>query len=79
MKEFEDSTVQTFNEMYLIETLNLNNKTILDLGCGKSKITKELKNNGFNRVVYACENDIVQHNKNLTNNDEIIFKPFSAQ
>jgi len=79
MKEFEDSTVQTFNEMYLIETLNLNNKTILDLGCGKAKITKELKNNGFNRVVYACENDIVQHNKNLANNDEIIYKPFSAQ
>lgn len=79
MKEFQEEIIQTFNEMYLVETLNLNNKTILDLGCGKAKITKELKLNGFDRIIYACENDIIQHKKNLSNNDDIIYKNFPAQ
>ena len=79
MKELQNDITQIFNEMYLIETLNLNNKCILDLGCGNAKITKELKLNGFNRTIYACENDIVQHEKNLLNNDGIIYKSFCAQ
>ena len=54
MKEFQEEIIQTFNEMYLVETLNLNNKCILDLGCGNAKITKEIKNNGFYRSIYAC-------------------------
>ncbi|NQY25152.1 MAG: class I SAM-dependent methyltransferase [Campylobacteraceae bacterium] len=79
MKEFQEEIIQTFNEMYLVETLNLNNKCILDLGCGNAKITKEIKNNGFDRSIYACEIDIIQHKKNLLNNDGIIYKPYGAE
>lgn len=65
MKLIEKNITQTLEEIYLIETLNLDNKKILELGCGNAKMTKEIASNGFNRKVIACEVDEIQHNKNL--------------
>ncbi len=80
MKEFPQNNVDTVNEMFIVETLNLNNKTILDLGCSNAKITYELENSGFNREIYACEIDLVQHKINTTNKDtNIKFFPYGAQ
>ena len=36
MKLIEENITQTLDEIYLIETLNLDNKTILELGCGSA-------------------------------------------
>lgn len=80
MKEFSENLGDTINEMFIVETLNLNNKTILDLGCSNAKITQEIKNNGFDRDVYACEQDLVQHklNTNLKNTN-IKFFSYAAE
>lgn len=68
MKEIETNITQTLNELFLIETLNLNNKTILELGCGNASMTKKIASNGENRKIIACEIDEIQHNKNLEEN-----------
>lgn len=65
MKLIEDNITQTLDEIYLVETLNLDNKTILELGCGNASMTKQIAQNGLNRKVIACEVDVVQHEKNL--------------
>lgn len=65
MKLIEDNITQTLDEIYLVETLNLDNKTILELGCGNASMTKEIAQNGSNRKIIACEVDEVQHRKNL--------------
>ena len=65
MKLIEDNITQTLDEIYLVETLNLDNKTILELGCGNASMTKQIAQNGSNRKVIACEVDVVQHKKNL--------------
>ncbi len=71
---------QELNENYLIETLNLNNKTILELGCGKASKTIEIATNGFNRKIIACEVDTIQHQKNLQKSYENIeFKLCGAE
>ncbi len=66
MKLIEDNITQTLDEIYLVETLNLDNKTILELGCGNASMTKMIAQNGSNRKVIACEVDVVQHQKNLS-------------
>lgn len=65
MKLIETNITETFDELYLIETLNLDNKRILELGCGQASMTKKIASNGTNRKIIACEVDEVQHKKNL--------------
>jgi len=65
LKLLEKNITQTINESYLIETLNLNNKKILELGCGNANMTKMIAQNGFDRQIIACEVDEIQHEKNL--------------
>lgn len=65
MKLLEENITQTIEEIYLIETLNLNNKKILELGCGAASMTKKIAENGFGREIIACEVDEIQHQKNL--------------
>lgn len=65
MKLSETNITQTIEEIYLVETLNLNNKTILELGCGNATMTKKIASNGFDRKIIACEVDEIQHKKNL--------------
>ena len=65
MKLIENNITQTLDEIYLVETINLNNKTILELGCGNASMTKQIAQNGFDRKIIACEVDEVQHKKNL--------------
>lgn len=80
MKLIEENITQTLDEIYLIETLNLDNKTILELGCGNATMTKQLGSNGSNRKIIACEVDEIQHEKNLKLNIENIeFKLNGAQ
>lgn len=80
MKLLEENITQTLNEDYLVETLNLNGKTILELGCGAASKTKAIAANGFDRRVIACEVDEIQHKKNLELNiDNIEFKLCGAQ
>ncbi len=70
MKLIEKNITQTIEEIYLLETLNLNNKTILELGCGAASMTKKIAENGFARKIIACEVDEIQHKKNLELNIE---------
>ena len=80
MKLIEENITQTLDQIYLIETLNLDNKTILELGCGNATITKQLALNGSNRKIIACEVDEIQYKKNLLLNIENIeFKLNPAQ
>lgn len=80
MKLLEENITQTIEEIYLIETLNLNNKKILELGCGNATMTKKIASNGFGREIIACEVDEIQHKKNLELNIENIeFKLCGAQ
>jgi len=65
MKLIEENIQQTIEEIYLVETLNLNGKTILELGCGAASMTKQIAINGFDRKIIACEVDEIQHEKNL--------------
>ncbi|RXK14450.1 SAM-dependent methyltransferase [Halarcobacter mediterraneus] len=65
MKLLETNITQTIEEIYLVETFNLNNKTILELGCGNATMTKKIASNGFDRKIIACEVDEIQHKKNL--------------
>ncbi|WP_419764699.1 MAG: class I SAM-dependent methyltransferase [Arcobacter sp.] len=80
MKLIDTNITQELNEDYLIETLNLNNKTILELGCGNASKTINIASNGFNRKVIACEVDEIQHQKNLQKTYENIeFKLCGAE
>ena len=67
MKLIEENITQTIDEIYIIETLNLNGKTILELGCGAATMTKKIAQNGFDRTIIACEVDETQYKKNLLN------------
>lgn len=80
MKLIEKNISQELNENYLIESLNLNNKTILELGCGAAEKTITIANSGFERKVIACEVDTIQHEKNLKlNYPNIEFKLCGAE
>lgn len=65
MKLIEKNIELELNEEFLIETLNLNCKKILELGCGDASKTIKIATNGFDREVIACEVDTVQHEKNI--------------
>ena len=80
MKLIEKDIQQTIEEIYLIETFNLNDKTILELGCGAASMTKKIASNGFGRNIIACEVDEIQHLKNLELDIENVeFKLCGAQ
>lgn len=72
MKLHETVITQTLNEHHLIETLNLDNKVLLELGCGGASMTQKIALCGYNRNIIACEVDKKQHAKNLELNIENI-------
>lgn len=72
MKLIEENIIEIFDAHYLVETINLNNKTILELGCGNAAMTKKIAQTGFDRKIFACEVDEIQHKKNLELNIENI-------
>lgn len=49
--------------------LSLDNKHILDLGCGKAIFTEKIATEGTERTMVAMEVDKIQHSKNLERND----------
>ena len=51
---------QIFNDL-----LSLDNKHIIELGCGKADITRNIATNGIGRRVTAYETDETQHTENL--------------
>lgn len=51
------------------EVLSLDGKHILELGCGKADITRQIAASGKNRTMVAMEVDKIQHHKNLEIND----------
>lgn len=53
-------------EFEIYETLlSLDNKNILELGCGKAELTRQIATHGQNRRVTATEVDEIQHQQNL--------------
>ncbi|MCB1595569.1 MAG: class I SAM-dependent methyltransferase [Gammaproteobacteria bacterium] len=53
----------------LNEVLDFDNKNILELGCGKAQITRQIATTGFDRKIVATEVDTIQHEKNLEISD----------
>ena len=49
--------------------LSLDNKHILELGCGKAYLTRKIATTGVGRKILAMEVDKIQHEKNLQIND----------
>jgi SAM-dependent methyltransferase len=49
--------------------LSLDNKQILELGCGRADLTRLIATNGSGRHIIALEVDEIQHAKNLEIND----------
>lgn len=47
------------------DLLSLDNKHILELGCGSAEITRNIATSGINRKVTALEVDEIAHKKNL--------------
>lgn len=57
-------------ESDIFEThLDLNHKRILELGCGKARVTRLIASTGEGRHVTATEVDQIQHEKNLRIDD----------
>jgi len=59
----------TCNEREIYEQLPLDNKKILELGCGKADITRLIANGGPGRTITATEVDEIQHAKNCLIDD----------
>lgn len=61
--------------------LSLDDKRILDIGCGNAIITRDIATGGRNRHVIALETDEIQHAKNLAITDlpNVTFKLAGAQ
>lgn len=73
---------RTCSEEAVFETLlDLNNKCILELGCGSAQLTRLIATAGQGRSLTALEVDQVQHQKNLLINDlpNVEFKLAGAQ
>lgn len=45
--------------------LSLDDKHILELGCGSADITRNIATSGTNRIITALEVDVIAHEKNL--------------
>ncbi len=80
MQLLNENITQTLNEHYFVESFYLDNKTILELGCGAATMTQKIANTGENRKIIACEIDEIQHQKNLQLDiTNITFKLSGAQ
>lgn len=61
---------KTCPESQIFETvLSLDNKSILELGCGDAMLTRMIAASGVGRTVMASEVDTIQHAKNLLIDD----------
>ncbi|MCP4492679.1 MAG: class I SAM-dependent methyltransferase [Gammaproteobacteria bacterium] len=70
MMKISNPGEKTYTEHEFFEQLlSLDNKNILELGCGKADITRMIATTGINRSIIATEVDEVQHNSNLQIND----------
>jgi ubiquinone/menaquinone biosynthesis C-methylase UbiE len=66
MKLTSNNITRTCHENEIYENqLSLNNKHILELGCGKAFVSRLIATEGENRSMVATEVDQIQHNKNL--------------
>ncbi len=66
MKISEDKIVKTCPESEIYqELLELDDKYILELGCGAAELTRTIATEGRNRQIMATEVDVIQHNKNI--------------
>ena len=80
MQLLKENITQIIDEHYLLETFNLDDKVILELGCGNASMTKKIARTGQNRTLVATEVDSIQHKKNLELNiDNIQFLEAGAQ
>ena len=63
------------------EILSLDNKSIVELGCGKADLTRNIATNGVGREITAFEIDEIQHTENLKIADlaNVTFKPGAAE
>ncbi|MEZ0156167.1 MAG: class I SAM-dependent methyltransferase [Candidatus Reddybacter sp.] len=59
----------TCSERDVYEQLPLDNKNILELGCGKADITRLIATGGPGRTITATEADEIQHSKNCLIDD----------
>ncbi len=59
----------TCSEQDIYEQLSLDNKNILELGCGKADITRLIAKGGVGRTITATEVDKIQHQKNCIIDD----------
>ena len=60
------STDKICNERELFEELlALDGKSILELGCGKAELTRQIASTGQGRTITATDVDEIQHSKNL--------------
>lgn len=67
---------EIFNEL-----LSLDNKHIIELGCGTAVLTRNIATNGTGRRVTAFEIDEIQHNENIKTTDlsNVTFKHGAAE
>ncbi len=65
MKIIEENITKECEEKQIIETIELDDKRILELGCGAAAFTQIIAKGGKNRNITALEVDEVQHGKNL--------------
>ena len=68
--ELSSHTDKICNEVEVFEELlSLDDKNIIDLGCGKADITRLIATNGIGRNITATEVDEIQHRKNILIDD----------
>ena len=65
MKISKNSNIVCDESEIIEQALSLNNKTILELGCGKADKTRLIATTGQERTIIATEVDETQHSKNL--------------
>ena len=63
------------------ELLSLDNRTIIELGCGKAELTRHIATSGAGRSITAFEVDEIQHaeNEKIADLPNVIFKPGVAE
>lgn len=82
MKISADNIYLNYNEADLYNRLlSLDNKQILELGCGSAEITRKIASAGSERQITALEVDEIAHQKNqqLTDLPNVSFKLSGAQ
>lgn len=70
MKLLQEQIERTCPESEILnELLSFDNKKILELGCGKAQMTRQIATQGHNRQIVATEVDKIQHQKNVQTTD----------